>query len=422
MWKKTVEIKRDGYLNRLIARKWNGAVKVVTGIRRCGKSYLLFKLFRDHLLSEGVEPGQIIAIALDDIRNKRLRDPEALYSHVAGLTDDRSKGYYVLLDEIQYVDGFEDAVNGMRHLPNLDVYVTGSNSRFLSSDILTEFRGRGDEVRVRPLSFSEFLPAHGGGEGDAWEDYLVFGGMPEILSKKDDEQKASYLKNLVDEVYLKDISDRNRIHLGEELGLIVDSLSSSVGSLTNPTKIANTLRSAGRKSISHGTVSRYLELLEESYLFEKARRYDVKGRKYLDTPHKYFMADMGLRNARLNFRQQERTHLMENVIYNELRSRGYSVDVGLVETRASVDGSREYKQLEIDFVVNKGDARYYIQSAYGVHDEGKREREIRPFRNVPDSFMKILVVGDEVRPWTDDEGILTVGVRRFLLDPEILRR
>ena len=417
-----MEIKRNRYLRRLIGRKWNGSVKVITGIRRCGKSYLLFTLFKNHLISEGGSPDSIIAIALDDIRNKGLRDPDSLYSRIVELTDADSEQYYVLLDEIQYVEGFEDVVNGLRHRSNLDIYVTGSNSRFLSTDILTEFRGRGDEVRVYPLSFSEFasvFPDFPESE-EIWKLYMTFGGMPELLTRKDDEQRSAYLQNLLSGVYLKDISDRNMIKLADELSLIIDTLCSSIGSLTNPTRITNTLHTSGRRSISKDTVNKYLELLEESFLFEKAERYDVKGRKYLDTPYKYYAVDVGLRNARLNFRQQEPTHIMENIIYNELRSRGYSVDVGVVETRVSKGGVSEYKQLEIDFVVNKRDLRYYIQSVYAIPDGEKRKLELRPFTRVNDSFRKIVVVGDDVRPWTDDNGIFTIGLRQFLLDENSL--
>ncbi|MCL2712451.1 MAG: ATP-binding protein [Methanomassiliicoccaceae archaeon] len=415
-----MEIKRDRYLNRLIERKWNGSVKVITGIRRCGKSYLLFKLFRDHLLSEGVDPKSIIAIALDEKENEHLRDPDVLYPYVLDLTKDRSKKYYVLLDEIQYVNEFEDVVNGFRHKQHLDVYVTGSNSKFLSTDIITEFRGRSDEVRVHPLSYSEFVSAFPEGSRETWDLYMNFGGMPELLTKKNDEIRSAYLKDLFKKVYIKDIFERNDIKLADELELIINTLCSSVGSLTNPAKISNTLRSSGHVSITNKTVNKYLEILEESFLFEKAERYDVKGRKYLDTPYKYFAADVGLRNARLNFRQQEPTHIMENIIYNELRARGYSVDVGVVESRVMKDGESEYKQLEIDFVVNKIDSRYYIQSAYAMPEGKKREQELRPFLKVNDSFKKIMIVGDYLRPWRDDNGILTMGVEQFLLDENSL--
>jgi len=414
-----MEVKRDRYLDRLIRRKWNKSVKVITGIRRCGKSYLLFTLFKNHLLAEGVRSENIIAIALDDMKNRELRDPDSLYSHIVDRTDDDKEEYYVLLDEIQYVKGFEDVVNGLRHRSNLDIYVTGSNSKFLSTDILTEFRGRGDEIRVFPLSFSEIVSVSADVD-EAWRFYMTFGGMPELLMRNDDEQRSSYLKNLLDEVYLKDISDRNSIRLEEEMGLMVDILCSAVGSLTNPMKITNSLKTYGHKLISNDTVNRYLELLEESFLFDKAKRYDVKGRKYIDTPHKYYIADIGLRNARLNFRQQEPTHIMENIIYNELRSRGYSVDVGVVESRTSVDGKSQYKQLEIDFVVNKSDSRYYIQSAYVIPDEKKREQELRPILKIRDSFRKIIIVNDNIRPWTDDNGVFTIGIKQFLLDENSL--
>jgi len=415
-----MEIRRDRYLERLIGRKWNGSVKVITGIRRCGKTYLLFTLFRNHLLSEGVGTDHIIAIALDDIKNKYLRDPDALYSKIVSHTSNETERYYVLIDEIQYVEDFEDVINGLRHRPNLDIYITGSNSKFLSTDILTEFRGRGDEVRVYPLSFSEFTSAFPERIEDAWKLYMTFGGMPELFTKKNDEQRSAYLQNLFNSVYLKDIFERNKIKLADEMNLIIDTLCSSVGSLTNPTKISDTLRTSGHRAVSDDTVNKYLEILRESFLFEKAQRYDVKGRKYLDTPCKYYAVDVGLRNARLNFRQQEPTHIMENIIYNELISRGYSVDIGVVESRVSKNGASQYRQLEIDFVVNKMDSRYYIQSAYRTPDEKKREQELRPFVSIKDSFRKILIVGDDVRPWKDDNGIITIGIRQFLLDENSL--
>ena len=408
------EIKRDRYLNRLIARKWNGSVKVVTGLRRCGKSYLLFKLFKDHLVSEGVDPKNIISIALDDIRNRPMRDPDVLYRTVTDSVGDGE--YYLLLDEIQFVDGFEDVINGFRHVPRLDIYVTGSNSKMLSGDILTEFRGRGDEVRVQPLSFSEFASAFNGTADEAWNIYLTFGGLPELFGRTDSEQKTTYLQNLMKEVYLKDLIEHNEIRLTNELDMMTDLLCSSVGSLTNPLKISNTLKTTGSSRTSEETVSKYLSFLEESFLFERSKRYDIKGRKYFGTPSKYYAADVGLRNARLNFRQQKMTHIMENVLYNELRSRGFSVDVGVVETKTTENGVTNFKQLEIDFVANKGDQRYYIQCAYRVPDEDKKEQELRPFLKVGDSFRKIIVVGDDIRRWTDDNGVITIGVKEFLLD------
>lgn len=418
-----MEVRRDRYLNRLIKRKWNGSVKVVTGIRRCGKSYLLFKLFRDHLLSEGVPESNIIGIELDDIANRHLRDAVALYEHVVSRVNSVKGPCYVILDEIQYVDGFTDTVNGLRHLDDVDVYVTGSNSRFLSTDILTEFRGRGDEVRVHPFSFSEFRSAYPDRDTDSlWKEYMAFGGMPELLSRPDEEQKMSYLDSLFREVYLRDIEEHDGVRMPHELSLVLDLLCSSVGSLTNPSRVRDTLLTADGSRLAPYTVDRYMDMLCDSYLFEKASRYDIKGKRLLSTPFKYYAADVGLRNVRLNFRQQEPTHLMENIIYNELRSRDLRVDVGLVEQRITVDGKQEYRQLEIDFVVNRGDSRWYIQSAYGIPDDEKMGQELRPFRNVPDSFRKILVVGEDVRPWTNDDGILIVGIRDFLLDEDIMRR
>jgi predicted AAA+ superfamily ATPase len=410
-----MEIKRDLYLNKLIRKKWNGSIKVITGVRRCGKSYLLFNLFKDHLISEGVEPDHIISIALDDVRNISLRDPTALYEKVVGsITDGK---YYVLLDEIQFVKEFEDVMNGFRHIPNLDVYVTGSNSKFLSKDIITEFRGRSDEVRVYPLSFSEFMTAYG--EKDAWKTYSKFGGLPELISRSD-EDKIAYLQSLMNEVYLKDIKERNNIRLTDELDQIVDLLCSSIGSLTNPLRISNTLKTVGHVEIDKETVYRYLGFIEDSFLFEQSKRYDVKGRRYFDTPSKYYMIDVGLRNARLNFRQYEETHIMENIIYNELRSRGFSVDVGVVKSRTSNDGVYESDQLEVDFVANKGDMRYYIQSAYRMPEGEKRIQELRPFLKIGDSFKKIIVVRDDTLLWRDDNGVVTIGIEQFLLDKNSL--
>lgn len=418
-----MEIRRDRYLDRLIRRKWNGSVKVVTGIRRCGKSYLLFKLFRNHLLSEGVPESNIIGIELDDISNRGLRDSMALYAHVASRVRSADGPCYVILDEIQFVKDFSDTVNGLRHLDDVDIYITGSNSRFLSSDILTEFRGRGDEVRVRPLSFSEFRSAYPDRDvGILWKEYMTFGGMPELLNRPDDDQKVSYLDSLFREVYLKDIQEHDGIRMPQELSSVLDLLCSSIGSLTNPTRIQNTLSTTNHAQMAPNTVARYIDALCDAFLFEKASRYDIKGRRLLDTPFKYYAIDVGLRNARLNFRQQEPTHLLENIIYNELRSRGFNVDIGMIEQRITTDGRQEYRRLEIDFVVNRGDARWYIQSAYGIPDDEKMEQEIRPFRKVPDSFRRILVVGDDTRPWTDNQGVLIVGVKDFLLDESLMHR
>ena len=416
-----MEVRRDRYLDRLIKRKWNGSVKVVTGIRRCGKSYLLLKLFRDHLLSEGVPESNIIGIELDNIVNKHLRDPVVLYDEVVTRVNSVEGPCYVILDEIQFVKDFTDTVNGLRHLKDVDIYVTGSNSKFLSSHILTEFRGRGDEVRVRPLSFSEFCSAFPERDRSSlWKEYMTFGGMPELLNRPDEELKIGYLDSLFREVYLKDIQEHDEVRLPEELSLVMDLLCSSVGSLTNPSKVQDTLSTVKRVKLASKTVERYMDLLCESYLFEKASRYNIKGRRILDTPFKYYVVDVGLRNVRLNFRQQEPTHLMENIIYNELRSRELKVDVGLVEQRVTVDGKQQYRQLEVDFVVNRGGDRWYIQSAYGIPDEEKMDQEIRPFRKIPDSFRRILVVGDDIRPWMNDEGVLIVGIWDFLLDESIL--
>ena len=416
-----MEVRRDRYLDRLIKRKWNGSVKVVTGIRRCGKSYLLLKLFRDHLLSEGVPESNIIGIELDNIVNKHLRDPVVLYDEVVARVNSVEGPCYVILDEIQFVKDFTDTVNGLRHLKDIDIYVTGSNSKFLSSHILTEFRGRGDEVRVRPLSFSEFCSAFPERDRSSlWKEYMTFGGMPELLNRPDEELKIGYLDSLFREVYLKDIQEHDEVRLPEELSLVMDLLCSSVGSLTNPSKVQDTLSTVKRVKLASKTVERYMDLLCESYLFEKASRYNIKGRRILDTPFKYYVVDVGLRNVRLNFRQQEPTHLMENIIYNELRSRELKVDVGLVEQRVTVDGKQQYRQLEVDFVVNRGGDRWYIQSAYGIPDEEKMDQEIRPFRKIPDSFRRILVVGDDIRPWMNDEGVLIVGIWDFLLDESIL--
>ena len=330
---------------------------------------------------------------------------------------------YVLLDEIQFVEDFEDVVNGLRHLDNVDIYVTGSNSRFLLSDVLTEFCGRGDEIRIRPLSFGEFCSAYPGRSIDfLWKEYMTFGGMPELLNRTDEEQKTSYLDNLIREVYLKDIEEHDDVGMPKELSSVFDLLCSSVGSLTNPTKIQDTLATVNHLKMANNTVRRYIEVLCNAYLFEKAERYDIKGRRLLNTPYKYYSMDIGLRNARLNFRQQEPTHLMENIIYNELRSRGYKVDVGVIESRVVVGGRQEYRQLEIDFVVNMADSRWYIQSAYAIPDGDKMEQEIRPFRKVPDNFRRILVVGNDIRPWTNDDGILVVGIGDFLLDETLMSR
>ena len=412
-----MEIARDRYLRRLIIRKRNGKPKVVTGIRRCGKSYLLLTLFRNHLISEGVPEENIISVSLEEAVNKPLRDPIRLIEYIRGKTSGKGE-CYVLLDEIQMVDDFEDVVNTLVKDKSLDVYITGSNSKFLSSDVRSKFRGRGDRVHVQPLSFSEFSSAYEG--GDAWKEYTRFGGMPETLGMRTSEQKIDYLKDLMEHVYKEDMIERYDIRKPDELSQIIDSLSSSIGSLTNPMNISNTLRTEYRSSVTDDTVNRYMEILEESYLFEKAKRYDIKGRKGIGSPMKYYISDIGLRNAQLNFREMDMPHIMENIIYNELRSRGYVVDVGVVEIRPSVEGRRGTVKLEVDFVANKGDRRYYIQSAYMIPDENKREQETRVFSKIGDDFRKIVVTGDDIYPYVDNNGILNIGIRQFLLDENSL--
>ncbi len=412
-------IKRDLYLQRLIDRMENGAVKVITGIRRCGKSTLLFNLFYDYLKSTGVKEDHIITYKLDNIKSRRLRNAEVLYDAVAEQIRDNNT-YYVFLDEIQYVEDFSELVNSLNQISNVDLYVTGSNSKFLSDDILTEFRGRGDEVRVYPLSFSEFCSAFDGDKYEAWEEYFTYGGMPAIFEQRTEEQKALYLRNLVSKVYLSDIIDRRKVVYKDELDSMVDLLCSAIGSLTNPSKISKTLASAKGKSISDITAKSYLDHLCDAFLFDVAKRYDVKGRKYLSTPSKYYISDVGLRNARLNFRQQEENHIMENIIYNELKSRGYLVDVGVVEATETVDGKRKQISLEVDFIATKGNKKYYIQSAYEISSREKLIQERRSLLKINDSFKKIIIVKDNIKPRIDEDGIVTIGIIGFLLDPDSL--
>lgn len=411
-----MEIKRNRYLEQLKLRQRNGMIKIVTGVRRCGKSYLLFKLFLEHLLESGIPRDHIIDIALDDIANDVLRDPHALYDHVRSrIVDDQL--YTILLDEIQFVDRFADVLNGFSHIDNVDIYVTGSNSRFLSSDILTEFRGRGDEVRVWPLSFAEYLSACQGSPEDAFLDYMTYGGLPRILSMKTDAQKIHYLENLFRETYLKDIIDHNRIRNTAELESLVNVLASAVGSLTNPTKLADTFKSRLKSDISDKTIKRYMDYLKDAFLIDCALRYDIKGRKYIGTPKKIYFVDTGLRNARLGFRQVEETHLMENIIYNELRARGYAVDVGIVEIRQSDStGVSKRVQLEVDFIATLGAKRCYIQSAFAIPDAAKKQQEERSLLKISDSFKKVVIVGTHIKRRQDDNGIITMGIRDFLLD------
>ncbi len=425
-------IERKKYLEKLISKKENGLVKVITGIRRCGKSYLLFNIYKDYLKSIGVEDECIICLALDDDENIKYRNPLELGKHIRSLTADESKTYYVFLDEIQkvvtiqnpYIEGVEDKIGfvdvvlGLMKHDNIDVYVTGSNSKMLSSDILTEFRGRGDEIRVNPLSFAEFYNAFEGEKRNAWQEYYTYGGLPLVMTKKSHEEKAKYLQSLFDAIYISDIMDRNKlVYEKTVLDDILNIVSSSVGSLTNANKITNTFKSAKQMNIGAPTVNRYLDYFIDAFLLYKAERYDVKGRKYIGSPLKYYFSDVGLRNARLNFRQQEENHIMENIIYNELCCRDFSVDVGVVEY-CYKDAEKKSKrtQLEIDFVANKGSKKYYIQSALTVADEEKREQEIRSLKRVGDSFKKIVVVKDNIIPWHDDDGILYIGIEQFLLD------
>lgn len=409
-----MEIKRDFYLNKLIQHKKNGMVKIITGVRRCGKSYLLSKLFKEHLLSSGVAEDHIVFLALDDYGNKKLQNPDELYAYVKGRVAD-SNDYYILLDEIQLVDDFESVINGFMHIANADIYITGSNSKFLSSDIITEFRGRGDEIRVYPLNFSEFYSVYGGEFDKAWTMYCNYGGMPLCLSMETPEDKAKYLTSLFDTTYLADIINRHNLRGNAEIGELTDVLASGIGSFTNPLKLSKTFGSVKNVKLSANTVSAYIEYLQDAFLIEKAIKYDIKGKKYINTPAKYYFVDMGLRNARLAFRQQEYTHIMENVIYNELRSRGYSVDVGVV----GKDGTENpVKKLEVDFVVNLGSRRYYIQSAYNIPDREKLEQEQASLLAINDAFRKIIIVNQPILTGYNEDGILIVALRDFLMSPE----
>ncbi|MEZ3549403.1 ATP-binding protein [Bacteroides acidifaciens] len=414
-------IPRDRYLELLVSRKHNGLIKIITGMRRCGKSFLLFKLFKEHLIAEGVPESHIIRIELDDRRNKSLRDPDVCLEYVTSLLKDERK-YYLLIDEVQFMAEFEDVLNSFLHIDNLDTYVTGSNSKFLSTDIITEFRGRGDEIHVRPLSFAEYCAVYPDmAWDDAWNIYHTYGGLPYAVLLDKAEDKAQYLKRLFREVYLKDIVERNKVQNNIQIGILLDIISSSIGSLTNPRKLENTFKSDGNMSISAATIKQYLDYFIDAFMVEKAERYDIKGKKYISTPQKYYFSDLGLRNARLNFRQQEETHIMENVIYNELRMRGYSVDVGVIEiNERTSEGTYARKQIEIDFVANKGSQRYYIQSAFALPSLEKVAQEERPLKNVPDSFKKIIVVKDNIMLRRDDNGITTMGLKQFLLDPHSL--
>ena len=415
-----MNIKRDLYLQQLIDRQHNGMIKVVTGVRRCGKSYLVFNLFSNYLKSNGVDDKHIIKVNLENRRNKKLRNPDALLEYIDAQLIDQDM-YYILLDEVQLVDEFEDVLNSYLDVPNADVYVTGSNARFLSKDVITEFRGRGDEVKIYPLSFAEFMSAFDGSNQLGLDEYMTFGGLPLILSYKTEEQKSAYLKNLFEETYIKDIKERYQIRHEEEFEELLNIISSSIGSLTNPTKLSKTFQSVKHVTVNPETIKYYLEYLCDSFLVSKAMRYDVKGKKYIDTPYKYYFTDMGLRNARINFRQDEKTHLMENVIYNELLIRGFNVDVGVVPVvTRDADGKQVRTQLEIDFVCNQGSKRYYIQSAFRMNDEEKQQNEQAPLTKVNDSFKKIIITGEEGLVHRNEQGITTMSIYDFLLNPNAL--
>ena len=425
-------IRRNRYLERLISKQNNGMIKVITGIRRSGKSYLLFNLFYDHLLASGTPEDNIICIALDDVENEAYRDPYRLYSYIKERVQDNREHYYVLIDEAQYAISKEEmknpdepirlygVLNSLLRKSNVDVYITGSNSKFLSSDVMTEFRGRGDEIHISPLSFSEFYPASGQEKSDAWRDYLYYGGLPHILAESGGEAKSRYLEKLNKEIYLRDMCERYGIRDEESMLILMKVIASAIGSLSNPQKISDTFRSSGNKVITMPTISNYLKYLQDSFVVEKAERYDIKGRKHISTPSKYYYSDLGLRNALLNFRQFEETHLMENAIYNELIYRGYSVDVGVVETRVDEGGKKVRKQLEVDFVVNQFNKRYYIQSSYALSDREKFEQEQAPLVKIPDSFKKIVVVGNNTPIWRNEEGITFMGIYDFLLNENSL--
>lgn len=413
-----MEIRRDIYLNKLISKKHNGLIKVVTGMRRCGKSYLLFNLFKEYLVNEGVNENHIIEIAFDSFENRKYRDPEVLFPYLMEKIADNEM-YYVLLDEVQMLDDFESVLNSLGRKKNVDVYVTGSNAKFLSKDIITEFRGRGDEVHMYPLTYSEFMSVYDGDKQEGWRDYVLFGGIPLVLGFETADQKSDFLKSLFEETYISDITGRNNIRNKAELEELLNILSSAIGSLTNPSKLSATFKSVKNKSISKDTIIKYIDYLKDSFLIDSAIRYDIKGKKYINTPSKYYFTDLGLRNARLNFRQVEETHAIENIIFNELKVRGYNVDVGVVVmNEVDKNGKKIRKQLEVDFVCNKGSKRFYIQSAYALPDKEKMEQEQRSLVNTGDGFKKIIITKDAVAPLYNDEGILVMSVFDFLLNPD----
>ncbi len=413
-------INRDIYLNRLIASKHNGLIKIITGLRRCGKSYLLFKLFKEHLRNVGVDDNHIIQVDLEDRRNKNLRNPDVLLAHIDSKMKDNDM-YYILLDEVQCVKDFEDVLNSYLKIENADIYVTGSNSKFLSTDIITEFRGRGTQICVHPLSFAEIMSVDQRHPIDVWNDYYTYGGLPLVLSLSTDEAKESYLKDLYAKVYLTDIKDRYSIRCDSELQELLQIIASTIGSPTNPSKLENTFKSVKNVTLSSKTINTYLSYLEDAFLIEKSIRYDIKGKKYINTLAKHYFTDMGIRNAILGFRQMEENHIMENVIYNELRIRGYSVDVGMVETRPlNSEGKRIRKQYEVDFVANRGSQRYYIQSAFIMPTDSKERQESNSLLNIDDAFKKIIIVKDYIKPKRNQLCIITIGLLDFLLKPELM--
>ena len=415
-----MEIKRDRYLNTLISKEHNGLIKVITGMRRCGKSYLLFTLFKEHLLSKGVEEDHIIEIAFDAFENKKYRAPEVLYSHLKEQMKDDAM-YYVLLDEVQLLDEFESILNSLIRMKNVDVYVTGSNARFLSRDVITEFRGRGDEVHMYPLSFAEFMSVYQGTKQDGWNEYMLYGGIPLVLTFTTPDQKIAFLKSLFEETYISGIVGRHNIRNKAELEELLNILSSAIGSLTNPEKLSATFQTVKKKKMSNVTIKRYIDYLCDSFLIDSAIRYDVKGKKYIDTPVKYYFTDTGLRNARLNFRQMEETHIMENMIFNELKMRGFNVDVGVIVQYDTNDkGNSIRKQLEIDFVCNQGSKRYYIQSAYAIPDQAKMEQEQRSLMLTGDFFKRMIITKDTPAPYYNESGVLMMSVYDFLLNDNSL--
>lgn len=415
-----MEIKRNRYLNTLISKKHNGLIKVITGMRRCGKSYLLFTLFKEHLLSDGIDENHIIEIAFDAFENKKYRDPDVLYPYLKKQIKDDAM-YYVLLDEVQLLGEFESILNSLIRMKNVDVYVTGSNARFLSKDVITEFRGRGDEVHMYPLSFAEFMSVYPGTKQDGWNEYMLYGGIPLVLEFTTPDQKIAFLKSLFEETYISDIVGRHNIRNKAELEELLNILSSAIGSLTNPQKLSATFQTVKKKKISNSTIKRYIDYLCDSFLIDSAIRYDVKGKKYIDTPVKYYFTDMGLRNARLNFRQIEETHSMENIIFNELKMRGFNVDVGVImQYETNEKGTSIRKQLEIDFVCNQGSKRYYIQSAYAIPDQVKMEQEQRSLMLTGDFFKRMIITKDTPAPYYNESGVLIMNVYDFLLNENSL--